>query len=115
MPVFAGRLRMEHLRDGVCRPALVEDAVGGAGEGIGAVAVGEGEIIGGKQMLVLLVVRSGRRGKAMIKKPQAAAGDVRDHAVKNLSPLLIGIEAIPEKVPQAAAALRRAKGQRPID
>src|SRR5438445_3275819 len=106
---------MKNLRYGVCRPALLEDAVALAAECVGGIAVGKRKIIGRKKMLVVLVVGSSRRCKPLIEKAQSAAGDVRDHAVEHAAPLLIGIEAFPQKVAQAAAALRGAERKRPID
>ena len=114
MPVFARRLRMKNLGHGVRRPGCLQDAVGLAAERIGRVAVRERKIVGREAVLVVLAVRPRRRGKPLVEKAQAAAGDVRDHAIQHLSALLIGIEAVPQKMPQAAAALRRAKRQRPI-
>ena len=77
------------------------------------VAVGEREIVGGEQVLVVLAVGPRRRGEAVVERAQAAAGDVRDHAVEDLAALLVGVEAVPEEMPQAASALRRAEAQRP--
>src|SRR5438105_410517 len=51
----------------------------------------------------------------MVEEPQPATSDVRNDPVEHAAALLIGVEAVPQKMPQAAAALRRPKGERPID
>src|SRR5262245_39456610 len=51
----------------------------------------------------------------MIEEAESRAGDMRDHAVEDFSSALVGVEAVPQEMPQAASALRRAEGQRAID
>src|SRR5262245_18281743 len=63
-------------------------------------------------MLVVLIVGPRRRGEAVVEEAQSAAGNVRDHAVKNFAAALVGVESVPEKMPLAAAALRGAKANR---
>ena len=56
MPVFAGGLRVKNFGNHTRRTALAQNSVRLARERIGRVAVGEGKIVGGKEMLVVLAI-----------------------------------------------------------
>ena len=86
-----------------------QDAIGLVGERIGRVAIGEGKIVGGKEMLVVLIVGARWRSEAMVEEAEAAAGDMRNDAVEHAAGRFVGVEAVPKKMAQAAAALRGAK------
>src|SRR5215207_2889615 len=106
---------MKDFGDDVGRAAFAEDTVGFAVERIGGVAVGEREIVGGKQMLVVLIVSASGGCETMVEKSQAATGDMRNDAVENLAALLVGVEPFPEEMPEAAAALRGAEADGAVD
>src|SRR5262249_45301416 len=115
MPVFRRTLRVHDLQHGLRLPRAAEDAVFLAGERIPLVAVGEGKHIGRIEMAVVLRVVGGRRREAVIEETEAAAGDVRHHAIEDLPALLVGVEAVVKKLPQAAAALRHTEAISVLD
>ena len=73
------------------------------GERVGLVAVGEWELIGRKQMVVVLPVVSSRRSEPMIEETKTSTSDVRNHSVEDLPSRFIGIESVVQKLPQTTS------------
>ena len=109
MPVLAAALRVHDLRHRPTNTVAMQDALLATGERVGLVAVGERELIGRKQMVVVLPVVSRRRGEPMIEEPQTSTRDVRNHSVEDLPPRLVRVEAVVQKLPQTTSRLRHAK------
>ena len=60
-------------------------------------------------MAFMLGAIAGRGGEAVVKKAQAAAGDMRHHRIEHLAALLIGVKTIVEEHLQQSPALRGAE------
>jgi len=109
VPIFRRRLGVHQLGRHARGAGPPQDAVAAAGERVLLVAIGEREKIGGVEVVVVLAVVPRGRGETVVEEAQAGACDVRHDAVEHLPPLFVGIEAVVEKHPQAAAALRGAE------
>jgi hypothetical protein len=57
----------------------------------------------------MLRAKHRRLGKSVIKRTESAAGDVGNHAVKDLSTALIGVESAVEEFAEESPALRDAE------
>src|SRR5919201_340806 len=108
---------------GPCRaPQDAVALVGGDGPAVrraevgeAAVAVGEGEAVGGVEVVLVLAVVPGRLGEADVEEAEPAAGDVGDETVEHLAAGLVNVEALVEELAQEPAALRHPEGVGPGD
>src|SRR5919106_5689951 len=103
LPVFRRRLGMDHQRIALW---TLEEAIGLAGEGVGRHAIGEGELIGGVEVIFVLTWMSARLGEAVIQDDAPAAGHMWGDASEDLAPLDIFIKAMMDELAQKTAALR---------
>lgn len=63
-------------------------------------------------MFLVLGVVPRRLGEAVVEVAEAAAGDMRHHAIEDHAVLLVGVEAPVQELPQKPAALRYAEAVR---
>src|SRR6202521_1035099 len=105
-PVFIGSIAEENLWRGVRLACSIQKACGFTGLRVsfGEVSVGE-HIRREEEAGHGLRVTRGLR-ESMIETAPARAGHMRNHAVYHLSPLLVGVEVLIEKMAEEAATLR---------
>jgi hypothetical protein len=77
---------------------------------VGAVAVGEGEIVVWVELVFVLAVGAGRHGEAVVEHAIARSGDHRHDAVEHAASVQVGVETFVQEQPQQASALRVAPG-----
>src|SRR5258708_29969653 len=77
--------------------------------------IGERKHVDRIQVILVLLVESGRLGKAVVEEAEAAAGDVGHEAVEDLAILFVRVEAFVDEMPQEAPALRDAETDSAID
>ena len=100
---------------GACSLAAREDAVGDAGERVGAHFVGEGELHLGAEVPLIAAPGGVGIAKAVVGGDRMRAGDMRAHAVEHDVSVFVGIEAPVQESLQVAAALGIAAPERVLD
>ncbi len=102
------RQQVKHLRDGVRSFGLGEQRIGDAGFRIGRRSVGERKQIDREEDVEELQRVARCLAEAMVERPAAGAADLIEDAVEDFAALLVGIEALIQKVAQKSSTLRHA-------
>ena len=93
-----------------------EDRIAAAAMGVRAGAVGEGEAVGGR-VVVLMLLAAGDHGigEALVQPLAAGPGDMRHQPVEDPPPGGIGVEAPPDEIAYRPAGLRATVSVSPVD
>ena len=113
LPILGRGLCVDDER--VCFGPL-EDRIAPPAMGVGAGAVGEGEAVGGRVMVLMLLAAGDHGiGEALVQPFAAGPGNMRHQPVEDPPAGTVGVEALPYEIADRPAGLRAAVSESPVD
>ena len=112
VPVLGRGLRVDDQWVGI---GPLQNAVDLAGERVGGDRVGERELVGRVEAVVVLAREAARLREAVVEHDATAAGDVRRDCVAHAPPRRVLVESAVHELPQESSALRSPPAVHPLD